>query len=79
MARKPMTEARAEMAMRQVEMARRFPDTLLTMDAIVLLTGDSAPTIYRHAKAGAFPRPTRPGKWRGGCVIAHLAKVAVPS
>lgn len=76
--RKQMTQARAELAIRQVEMARRFPDTHLSLDALVLLTGNSAQTIYRHAKAGHFPRPILPGKWHGGCVIAHLAKAAAP-
>lgn len=76
MARKEMTQARAELAMRQVEMARRFPDTHLSMDALILLTGDSAQTIYRHAKAGHFPRPIAPGKWHGGTVLAHQAKAS---
>lgn len=76
MARKPMTSARAELAMAQVEMARRFPDTHLGMDAITLITGGSSPTLYRRCKAGEFPRPIAPGKWHGGSVIAHQAKAS---
>lgn len=76
MARK-ITQARAELAMRQVEMARILPDTHLGMDAIALITGWSSPTLYRRCKAGEFPRPIAPGKWHGGAVLAHQAKASV--
>lgn len=76
MARKSMTSARAELAMQQVEMARRFPNTFLSVDAIILMTGWSQPTLYRRCKAGEFPRPIAPGKWHGGAVLAHQAKVS---
>lgn len=75
MARK-ITQARAELAMRQVQMARILPDTHLGLEAISLITGWSSPTIYRRCKAGAFPRPIAPGKWHGGAVLAHQAKVS---
>lgn len=70
-----MTSARAELAMRQVEMARRYPDTHLSVDAITLITGWSTPTLYRRCKADKFRRPISPGRWHGGAVLAHQAKV----
>jgi len=76
MARKQITMARAELAMQQVEMARRFPDTHLSTDAIILVTGWSTPTLYRKCKDGLFPNPIAPGRWHGGSVLAHQAKVS---
>lgn len=76
MARKKITQARAERAMQQVAMACVLPDTSLGMDAVILITGWSAPTVYRRCKAGQFPRPIATGKWHGGAVLAHQAKAA---
>lgn len=75
MARK-IPQARAELAMQQVQMAHVLPDTHLGMDAIALITGWSRPTTYRRCKAGEFPRPIAPGKWHGGSVLAHQAKTS---
>lgn len=76
MARKAMTQARAELAMKQVEMACCFPDTHLSTDAIILVTGWSTPTLYRKCRDGEFPGPIAPGKWHGGAVLAHQAKAS---
>lgn len=63
-------------ALAQIAAARVHPDTLLTVKAIEMLTGLSRPSVYRHAKAGAFPAPVMPGRWHGGAVLKHLARKA---
>ncbi|MGA3887651.1 helix-turn-helix transcriptional regulator [Ralstonia nicotianae] len=67
----------ADLAIAQVRMAQACPDALLNTNAVRLLTGWSRPSLYRHTKAGDFPQPVMPGRWRGGDVLAHLAKKAV--
>lgn len=71
---KPLDKARMERAALQVAMAKQHPEALLGPDAMQLLTGDSIPTIYRHASEGKIPRPVSRGRWHGGSVLAALAK-----
>jgi predicted DNA-binding transcriptional regulator AlpA len=50
------------------------PDTRLSSTAVEMLTGMSRPTLYRHSKAGTFPRQVAPGRWNGGAVFAYLSE-----
>ncbi|MGY4478624.1 hypothetical protein [Bradyrhizobium sp. USDA 3364] len=76
MARAEITKTRTDRAIAQVAMARTFPDTQLSTDAVLLLTGWSTPTLYRRCKSAEFPAAISPGRWHGGQVLAHLAKAA---
>lgn len=74
MARTELSKTRVERAAAQVVMAKTHEDTQLATDAVLLLTGWSAPTLYRKCAAGEFPRNIAPGRWHGGQVLRHLSR-----
>lgn len=60
----------------QIELAKTVPDVRFGTKTVLALADFSRPTLYRRIKAGEFPAPVSPGKWRGGDVLNFLAQTS---
>ena len=76
----PAPSARALAVQANLMAAQANPNTLLTTDAVMALTGWSKTTIWRRIKDGSFPQSIELGanerRWQAGTVNEWLAQRA---